>query len=119
IARLHVAGVEDRAEAGHDAAPDEAGSRGRSRPVDLHTLRRRDQRVIGERADAESGAERLAPQGHLLPRVRGVEAVPRSTPEARSAPTARRPPRDDDEVTDPDVRDAISDLVDHARGLVP
>jgi uncharacterized membrane protein len=47
-----LAGVDGRADAGHDAAAEQAGDGGRDGRVDLGALAGRDEGLLGERADA-------------------------------------------------------------------
>ena len=60
IARPHVGGVDGRAPAGRDAAPDEAGLVERDVVEDLHARRLVDHRVRGEGAEADHGRDVLA-----------------------------------------------------------
>ena len=72
--------------------PRSPAASGRARGVDLRGLARGDERLLGERADAERGGERGAVgERHLLRGVEGGEAVPRAAP--RDTPgTCRTPP---------------------------
>ena len=118
VAPADAAGVHRGAEAGHHAATEQA--RGlRPRAVDLGGLPGGDQRLLGERTDAERGAERRAVgERHLLGRVEGGEAVPGPAALARTARAAHRPPVQDHEVAGRDVADVGTDRLDDARGLV-
>jgi hypothetical protein len=55
-----VAGVDGRAQAGHHAAAEQAGHRGRGLTVHNGALPGRDQRLLRERADAQGGRRRGA-----------------------------------------------------------
>ena len=114
-----LAGQHRRADAGHDAAAQQAGGRRRGCGVDLGGLARGDQRLLGEGADAERGGELGAVgQRHLLGRVVRREAVLRAPPATRPALAAHRPPVEDDEVARLDLGHVGSDRLDDAGGLV-
>src|SRR5690606_17901791 len=114
------AGVDRRAEPGHHAAAQQAGDL-RLRPgVDLRALAGRDERLVGERADAEGrGQLRADLEGHLLLGVVGVEAVPGTPAQARPALPAHRPPVQDHEVAGFDLGDPVAHLLHDSGGLVP
>ena len=58
VAAADVAGVHRRAEPGHHAAAEQAGGLGPGAGCHLGRLARGDERLLGERADAERGRER-------------------------------------------------------------
>ena len=117
--RRDAAGVDGGADAGHHAAAEQPGGRGRRRGVDLRALPGGDERLLGERADAERRRQHGAVgQRHLLGGVVGGEAVPRLAPQAGPALAAHGPPVEDHEVAGRDVGDAGPDGLDDAGGLV-
>ncbi len=120
VAPADIAGVDRGADAGHDAAAEQPGHLGGDVRCDLGALPGRDQRLLGEGADAESRGELLAGrgEGHLLPGVVGVEAVPGPPAQTGPALPAHRTPVEDHEVAGLDVGDAVADRLDDARGLV-
>ena len=119
VAEADAARVLRGAEAGHHAAAEQAGGFGPRRRVDLRRLTGRDERLLGERADAERGRELGAVvERHLLRRVVRREAVPRPAAAAGPAFAAHRAPVEDDEVAGRDARDIGPDCFDDARGLV-
>ena len=119
VAQPDLPGEHGGAEAGHDAAAEQADRLGPGRRVDLGALPGGDQRLVGEGADAEGGGERRpVGQRHLLRGVVGGEAVPGPAPPARPALAAHGAPVEDDEVTRRQVGDAGPDRLDDARGLV-
>ena len=93
---------------------------GLARRVHLGGLAGGDQRLLGERADAERGAELGAVgERHLLGGVEGGEAVPGTAAPTRPAGAAHRAPVEDHEVAGRDLGDVGADRLDHARRLVP
>ena len=119
VAAPDVAGVHRGAEAGHHTAAEQSGDLGPRPRIDLGGLARGDQRLLGERADAERGGERRAVgERHLLGRVVGGEAVPGPTAPAGAAVAAHRAPVEDHEVAGRDAVDVGADRLDDARGLV-
>ena len=119
VAAADVAGVDRRADPGHHAAAEQAGRRGRRGRVDLRALAGGDERLLGERADAERRRQLGAvEQRHLLRRVVGGEAVPRLAAQAGPAVAAHGPPVEDHVVAGRDVGDALADRLDDAGGLV-
>ena len=120
VAASHLARVHGCAEAGHHAAPEQARGLGPGGGVHLGGLAGGDQRLLGERADAERGAELGAVgEGHLLGRVEGGEAVPGASPATGAAGAAHHTPVEDDEVAGRDLGDVGPDRLDHSRRLVP
>jgi hypothetical protein len=116
---LHGAGVDGRADTGHDPAAEQAGGRGRCGRVDLRALPGVHQRLLGERADAQGRAELGAVgERHLPGGVVGVEAVLRLALEAGAALPADRAPVEDHVLADRHVRDALADGGDDAGRLV-
>jgi len=119
VTALDRAGVDGGAEAGHDAAADEARGFGAGGRVDLHRLTGRHQRELGERADAERGRQlRAVAQGHRLGGVARCEAVPGTSPSARTALAARRPPGDHHVVARRQSGNPGPDRLDGAGRLV-
>ena len=107
------------AEPGHHAATEQPGGLRLHPGVDLGRLARGDERLLGERADAERGRQRGAVvERHRLPRVVRGEAIPGAGPPARAALAAHGPPIEDDEVAGRDAGDTVADRVDDPRGLV-
>ena len=114
-----LAGEHRGAEAGHDAAAEQAGGLGLRRlgapwcPGPAAT------RVFSAKAPMPSaGRQRHAVEGHLLGGVVGGEAVPGPAPPARPALAAHGPPVEDHEVARRDVGDVGADRLDHAGRLV-
>ena len=96
--------------------PATAGSADR---VDLGALAFVHQRLVGERTDAQRGAQLGAVrEGHLLVGVEGVEAVPRAAAFAGPALSAHGAPVENDEVADLHVGDTLADGFDGAGGLM-
>jgi hypothetical protein len=77
------------------------------------------QRLLGERADPQRRGE-LPPvlQGHPLPGVVGVEAVPGPAAQTGPATPADGTPVEDHEVTGFDLGDTGADLLHDSGGLV-
>ena len=85
--------------------PSRPGGLGLGARVDLGGLAGGDERLLGERADAERGRELGAVgERHLLGGVVRGEAVPGATAPARAARAAHRPPVEDHEVAGRDAR---------------
>ena len=115
------AGVDGRADAGHDAAAEQSGGGvllfGDS--LDLGALSGGDEGLLGEGADAQGRVQLGAVlEGHLLGGVVGVEAVLQLALLAGPAFAADGAPVEDDLVTDGHIRDAGADGGDRAGGLV-
>src|SRR5690606_463233 len=119
VAAADLAGVDRGTDAGHHPAAQQPGDgRGDGR-VDLGALPGGDQRLLGEGADAQGrGQFGAVGQGHLLPRVVRVEAVPGASAQTGPARAAHRTPVEDDEVTGGDVGDAVAHRLHHAGRLV-
>ncbi len=96
VAAPDVAGVHRGAEAGHHAAAEQAGRRGRRLGIDRGALAGVHERLLDEGADAERRRQLGAVgERHLLRGVERREAVPRLALQARPAGAADRPPVED------------------------
>ena len=84
----------------------------------LGALAGRDERLLGEGADAERRRQLDAVEGHLLRGVVRGEAVPGTPPPARAALAAHRSPVEDHEVAGRHVGDVGTDGLHDARRLV-
>src|SRR2546425_2300711 len=111
--------IEGRADARPDRAADERRRLRRESPRNRDRLRRRDDGVRRERAEAEDAAERLAVRG-AQPRLRGERLDAERLPAGGTEPAApaRRAPREDDGLPDRGTRDAFAEGVDDAGRLV-
>src|SRR5215211_4253816 len=119
VAPLDLGRVHDGPEPGHDPAADQAGRLGPGGRVDLDRLAVGDQADLGEGADADGGGQRGAVlQGHLLAGVAAGKAVPGAAAPAGAALTARRPPRQNNEVAGGEVGHAGPDRLDLPGRLV-
>jgi hypothetical protein len=111
--------VEGGADAGHDAAAEQARHGGLGGGVDGRALAGGDQRPVGEGADAQRrGQRRAVGQRHHPGGVEGGEAQVRPPPAARPAVAAHGPPVEDHEVARRHAGHAVADGLDHAGGLV-
>ncbi|BBY22213.1 hypothetical protein MSTO_24180 [Mycobacterium stomatepiae] len=114
-----VAGVDRRAEAGHDTAAEQPHHSRVSAGVHLRALPGVDEGLLGKGPDAqrrrELGAVR---EGHLLGGIEGVEAQVRLAALARPALATHRAPVQDHEVTRGDRRHPRPDRLDRARSLM-
>jgi hypothetical protein len=118
-AAAHAAGVDRGADAGHDAAAQQARDLGLGGRVDLGALPGVDEGLLDEGPDAQRGGELLAGlEGHLLGGVVGGEAVPGLTAAARATGAVHGAPVEDDVVAGCDVGDALTDRLHDAGGLV-
>ncbi len=119
VASADLAGVDRRAQPGHHATAQQPGCGGVGLGIDLRALPGGDERLLGEGADAERGAQLGAVgQGHLLGGVVGGEAVPGPAPSTGAAFAAHSPPVEDDEVARRHVGDVGTDGLHRARRLV-
>ena len=119
IAPTDAAGVDRRADAGHDATTQQARCCCGSRRVDLGALARGHQRLVGERADTERRRQhRAVDERHLLRGVERGEAVLRIALEAATTRAAHRTPVEHHVVAGGDTRDALTDRLDDAGCLV-
>src|SRR5690606_28049369 len=98
LAAGDLTGVDGGTDPGHHSAAEQTHDC-RVGFGNLRALARGDERLLGERADAQSGFELGAVgQGHLLRSIVGVEAVPGLTTLAGTAVAADGAPVEDDEV---------------------
>ena len=119
IAALDVSGVDGRADAGHDAAAEQADGGRVSLGVHLGALACGDEGLLGEGADAERRAEFGAVlERHLLGGVVGVEAVLRLALGAGTAFAADGAPVQHDAVAGGHLGDVRAHGADDAGGLV-
>ena len=118
--RPHAAGVDRRADAGHDAAAQQAGGGRRGGRVDLGALPGVDQRLLGERADAQRrGRARCRRPASSSARRCGCRSSTSGLPlaQARQVPQTARQLRITKSPT-ATFGDALADRGDHAGGLV-
>ena len=119
VSKSYVAGEHRRTESRHHATPEQPRGLGPGGRVDLRALAGGHERLVGERADAQSGGERgSVEQCHLLRRVVRGEAVPGPPAPTGAALPADGAPIEDDEVAGREVTDVRSHGLDHACGLV-
>lgn len=112
-----LAGVDRRADTGHDPTAEQSGDCRVGGWVDFGALALVDEGLVDERADAQSRGELGAiGQCHFLRRVMGGEAVLLLPTLAGAALTAHRAPVEDHEVALGHVGDAISDRLHDACG---
>jgi len=119
VIALDVPRVHRGAEPGHHAAAEQPGGFGPGGRVHLGGLSGRDERLLGECADAECGRELGAVgERHLPGRVVGREAVPGPTPATRPTLAADGTPVEHHEVAGRDAGHVGSDRFDDPRRLV-
>src|SRR5690606_17134338 len=114
-----AAGVDRRAQAGHHATAEQAGSGRTGSRVDLGALTGSDQGLLDERTDPQGWGE-VGPvlEGQLLGRIGGVEAAPRAAALAGPTLATDGTPVEDDIVAGGDLGDPVTDGFDNAGGFV-
>jgi hypothetical protein len=114
------AGVHRGPKPGHHPAAEQPGDLGPHLGIHLRALTGRDQSLGSEGSEPQRRRQRSAvAERHALRGVVSGEAIPRLATQAGATVTADRPPVENHEVAGCDLRDALADRRDNARGFMP